>query len=377
VWQCPRKLPAITTTIIIIITPTRRAIARWAVHCNAARKLSALSDRLQAGRLAERRLAAPNRRLNMHETCEDRPGLLLPLMVVNRMNRLSSSTAWFQYLFLSCAAIVALGSSVALWAQDASSAAAVDAPSPHTAPATAAQPVPATVPVDAQAPQIPASTDENSRSHPGTSPGHRQQGRELVGSGQGHQSQSTEGIRFSLWGRSPLDALRQGDTALPTRAFGSGVDMSNSGAAFQGANAACLFCGMTQTGLGAAAMGGHGSGVPGQMNFDQIMRGSMGLDMKSSLGNFRMFYTGEVDGKADGGMNKGSTQATFSSASFAGLFNFSAATTLAGGSSLPGGFSSGEKGSNFFDSTPGAVGPLGGADSQKHPTTSLTMRLSF
>jgi hypothetical protein len=313
----------------------------------------------------------------MQGTCEDRPGLLLPLLVVYRMNRLSSSTALFQYLFLGCAAILALGSSVALRAQDASSATAVDAPSPHTAPATQAQTVSATVPADAQPTQVPASADDNSSTNPGSSPAHHQQGRELVGSGQGHLSQSTEGIHFSLWDRSPLDALGQGNTALPSRAFGSGADMSNFGAAFQGANLACLFCGISQAGLGAAAMGGHGSGVPDQMNLGQLMRGSMGMDMKSSLGNFRMFYTGGVDGKADGGMNKASAQATFSSASFAGLFNFSAATTLPGGSSMPGGFSSGEKGSNFFDTTSGAVGPLGGADSQKHPTTSLTMRLSF
>jgi hypothetical protein len=113
------------------------------------------------------------------------------------------------------------------------------------------------------------------------------------------------------------------------------------------------------------------------MNLDQLMRGSMGMDMKSSLGNFRMFYTGGVDGKADGGMNKASARATFNSASFAGLFNFSAATTLQGSSSMPGGFASGAKGSNLFESTSGADGLLGGADSQKHPATSLTMRLSF
>jgi hypothetical protein len=289
------------------------------------------------------------------------------------MNRLSCSTALLKYLFLGCAAILALGSPVALRAQDAASAAAVDAPSPHTVPAARAQPVPATMPAEGNATQFPASTEANT----GSSPGHHRRGSELVGSGQGHPSQSTEGIRFSLWDRSPLDALRQGNAALASRAFGYGVEMSNSAAGFQGANTACLFCRISQAGLGAAAMGGHGSGVGGQMNLDQLMRGSMGMDMKSSLGNFRMFYTGGVDGKADGGMNKASAQATFSSASFAGLFNFSAATTLPGGSSMPGGFSSGEKGSSFFNGTSGAVGPLGAADSQKHPTTSLTMRLSF
>jgi len=293
------------------------------------------------------------------------------------MNRPSSSTALFQYLFLGCAAILALGPPVALRAQDAASAAAVDAPSPQTAPATGAQPVPATIPADAHATQVPASTDENSRTNPGSSPGHHRQGSELVGSGQGHPSQSTEGIRFSLWDRSPLDALRQSNRALPSRALGSGVDMSNSGAGFQGVNTACLFCGISQAGLGAAATGGHGSGVPGQMNLDPLMRGSMGMDMKSSLGNFRMFYTGGVEGNAGRGMNKASAQATFNSISFAGLFNFSAAETLPSGSSMPGGFSSGEKGSNFLNGTSGAFGPFGGADSQKHPTTSLTMRLSF
>jgi hypothetical protein len=42
-------------------------------------------------------------------------------------------------------------------------------------------------------------------------------------------------------------------------------------------------------------MGGHGGGVPvpDQLNLDQLMRRSM--DMKSSLGNFRMLYTGGVD----------------------------------------------------------------------------------
>jgi hypothetical protein len=42
-------------------------------------------------------------------------------------------------------------------------------------------------------------------------------------------------------------------------------------------------------------MGGHGGGVPvpDQLNLDQLMRRSM--DMKSSLGNFRMLFTGGVD----------------------------------------------------------------------------------
>jgi hypothetical protein len=57
--------------------------------------------------------------------------------------------------------------------------------------------------------------------------------------------------------------------------------------------------------------------------FVSISLSGLGMDMKSSLGNFRMFYTGGVDGKADGGMNKASARATFTSASFAGLFNFS------------------------------------------------------
>ena len=48
-------------------------------------------------------------------------------------------------------------------------------------------------------------------------------------------------------------------------------------------------------------MGGRGGGAPGQANLDQLMRARMGMDMKSSLGNFRMFYTGGLDGKTDGG----------------------------------------------------------------------------
>src|ERR1700678_2768146 len=125
------------------------------------------------------------------------------------MNRLSCSTALLQYLFLGCAAILALGSPVALRAQDAASAAAVDEASPHTAPAARAQPVPATMPAAGNATQFPASTEANT----GSSPGHHRRGSELVGSGQGHPSQSTEGIHFSLWDRSPLDALRQSNTA--------------------------------------------------------------------------------------------------------------------------------------------------------------------
>ena len=76
-------------------------------------------------------------------------------------------------------------------------------------------------------------------------------------------------------------------------------------------------------------------------------------------------------------MNKASARATLNSASFAGLFNFSAATTFEGSSSMPGGFAGGAKGSNLFLSTSGADGLPGGVDSQKHPTTSLTMGLSF
>lgn len=160
----------------------------------------------------------------------------------------TSLPAFFQYLFLGCAAILAFGPSAALRAQDAPSAAAVDAPTPHTAPAPAAQPAPATVPAGPQASQVPASTDGNSTANPDSSPEHHQQSRPLVGSGQGHQSQSTEGIHLSLWDRSPLDALQPGNRALPSRAFGSVGDTSNSGAAFEGANAACLFCGAGQAG---------------------------------------------------------------------------------------------------------------------------------
>jgi hypothetical protein len=340
-------------------------------------KPSALSDGIRAESLAEHRLAPPNRRLYLQGTREDRPGLLFPLQLVNRMNRPSCSPAFFQYLFLGCAAILAFGPSAALRAQDAPSAAAVDAPTPHTAPAPAAQPAPATVPAGPQASQVPASTDGNSTANPDSSPEHHQQSRPLVGSGQGHPSQSTEGIHFSLWDRSPLDALQPGNRALPSRAFGSVGDTSDSAAAFEGANAACLFCGTGQAGAGPTAMGGRGGGAPSQANLDRLMRARMGMDMKSSLGNFRMFYTGGVDGKTDGGMNKASARATFNSASFAGLFNFSAATTFEGSSSMPGGFAGGAKGSNFFLSTSGADGLPGGADSQKHPTTSLTMRLSF
>jgi hypothetical protein len=298
------------------------------------------------------------------------------------MNRLSSSPAFFQHLFAGCAAILVFGASVTLRAQDASSASAVDAPAPRTTPATAPQPVPATVPTDTTASQVPAPTDESSGTNHGSSTGRHQQGRQFAGSGQGHQPQSTEGIHFSLWDRTPLDALQQGNAAHPSRAFGSGGDMSNSGAAFQGADAACLFCGTSTAGAGSAAMGARGGGAPGQMrmgqmNLDQLMRGSAGMDLKSSLGNFRMSYTDGLGGKAGGAMNKGSAQATFNSSSFGGMFNFSAASTLLGSSSMPGGFSSGARGSSMFDSGSGAGGPFGGPDSQRHPTTSLTMRLSF
>jgi hypothetical protein len=44
---------------------------------------------------------------------------------------------------------------------------------------------------------------------------------------------------------------------------------------------------------------------------------------------------------------------------------------------MPGGFSGGAKGSSLFDSTSSAGSLFGGPDSQKRPTTSLTMRLSF
>jgi hypothetical protein len=290
------------------------------------------------------------------------------------MNRLSSSPAFFQYLFVGCAAILVFGASVTLRAQDASSDSAVDAPAPRTTPAT--------VPADTTASQTPAPTDASSSATPGPSTRLHQQGRQFAGSGQGHQPQNTEGIHFSLWDRTPLDALQQGNAAHPGRTFGSDGEMSNSGAAFQGADAACLFCGTGQAGGGSAAMGARGGGAPGQMrmgqmNMDQLMRGSAGMDLKSSLGNFRMSYTDGLDGKAGGAMNKGSAQASFNSSSFGGMFNFSAASTLLDGGSTPGGFSGGARGSSMFESGSGTGGAFVGADSQRRPTTSLTMRLSF
>jgi hypothetical protein len=108
------------------------------------------------------------------------------------------------------------------------------------------------------------------------------------------------------------------------------------------------------------------------------MRSSVGMDLKSSLGNFRMSYSDAVSAANPGGMGKGSAQAVFNSSTFGGgKFNFSAVTALGGGSARGGGFSAAGMGANDFGNS-GAFGGGSAADSaEKHPASSLTMRMSF
>jgi hypothetical protein len=226
------------------------------------------------------------------------------------------------------------------------------------------------MPADSQAPAAP--------------PNHRAQGRQLTGTGQQRQTQDSGGVHFSLWDRTPFGALLPGGGAPSGQQFSPGAGINPQRSPFQGANGACFSCGLGAGAMTSGTMGNRGAGLMGQpgqfnqMNLGPFTRAAVGMNLGSSLGGFKMSYTNGLNGSANGagGVGKGSAQATFNSSPFDGMFNFSAGAMM-GSSAMHGAFSSGAFGLNSFSNT-GSFGtaPMGGG-SDKRPSTSLTMRMSF
>jgi hypothetical protein len=128
--------------------------------------------------------------------------------------------------------------------------------------------------------------------------------------------------------------------------------------------------------MAAGARGNRGAapGQMGQMNLGQFLHSMAGMNLNSSLGTFKMSYANGINGTANalGNVGRGSAQATFTTPTFDGMFNFSAgAASGSGGSRTT--FSTG-----LTTSNKGAFRtPSMGAGANKQPKTSLTMRMSF
>jgi len=270
----------------------------------------------------------------------------------------------------------------------------VSAPVDVPTPAPTFAPVPTPVPSGLDAAPAEDSSPSNSGLKHGSS-----------GSAHGRGAPRYASQGFSFWDRTLLDASQHsggarashssapgGQFGSPRTGLGSWGDESGSvrtrpnpwggepddlESLFQGANAPSFGRSRSSGGVDPGMNGAHGS-APGDLKLNQLTRGDLGMYLKSSMGNFRLFYRDALGTRSNGiggGAGRGSPGASFNSSTFGnGMFNLSATSTLGSGptsASSRGGFSSGPM------SGPGHGSPTNPSGTEKRPSASVSLHLHF
>ena len=206
------------------------------------------------------------------------------------------------------------------------------------------------------------------------------------------------GLSFSLWDRSPLDAIARGERTRSGRTSNSdevpeGFDALNPGTSGLGSgqqDAGFAMPGMAG-GMGNDRMGKGGGGMsgkmggargyaPGEFNPSQLTRADAGMRVRSSLGSLNLSYQNALGarGYQGGSVGMGAAHATFTSTPFAGgLFDFSSSLNFGSGTSLisnHSGLSAGYLNGSGVGA--GASGPGIGVAGKK-PASSVSVKLSF
>jgi hypothetical protein len=298
-------------------------------------------------------------------------------------------------------AVLATLRPTALLHSQSTAGAPIDAPTPQVD--GAATPPAPEAPANASLPSAPAASSADSSAGSAARNIRGRQGHQIEGASQQHQLSAPGSFHFTLWDRTPFDAYLPGGSARGGQQItgpGAASDQNPSfqGIDDQGQGDACTTCssgvvGTDSANIGMAPSGGRigiGSGMGsvstsergagrvqfGQPNLGLLMRSAVGMNMRSSLGSFRMSYSEAAKANS---IDKGTAQAAFNSATFGKMFNFSAAEMIGPGASR-GAFLSGAGNNGAFGGSGLFGSPLGagvGAGSDKRPTTSVTMRMSF
>jgi hypothetical protein len=266
-------------------------------------------------------------------------------------------------------------------------------------PASALVPTPVSIAAPAPAPALaPASAPAASNMVPAadSSPSSPRMNHGPSGSAHGRATQRDSSSGFSFEYRTLLDAFQRGGESRSSRSSGLGGEFGSPRTGlspwgdepddleslFQGTNVRSR--GLGAGGLGQGMNGAHGS-APGDLKLDQLMRGNLGMYLKSSVGSFRVSYQDGLGVRSNGlgsrskgmggGAGLGSANTTFNSSTFGnGMFNFAASAMLGSGSST------GAPRSGF------SAGPMRGAGTgnqfspngtQKHSAASVSLHLSF
>jgi len=192
------------------------------------------------------------------------------------------------------------------------------------------------------------------------------------------------GLVFSLWDRSPQDALRgaaEGGGGRPASGHDAlhGFESLNRGSSGMGIGADDR--GVSAPGMGQGGMGAGRRGGQGELNLNRLTRGSAGMNVNPAAGKFSLAYQDALSATAygsPGDMGMSSARAMFTSPTFDnGLFDFSSSFEFGSGSSMistHNGFSAGVlRGSGVGGSQ---FGPGIGAGGKK-PSSSLSVKLSF
>jgi len=251
-------------------------------------------------------------------------------------------------------------------------------------------------PAEAPAPAAAPSPFAGSARHAGLAARPESSGEEHhFAQGQERQQVWTQegSLKFSLWDRSPLDAVARQErilsgqpgnsddlTGVPNGFSDLNPGNSGLGVGSQDMEVVALRAGgrMGRGGMGGEMGAGRGY-APGQVNLNQLTRGSAGMSVSSSAGKFSLTYQDGYNARALGsGMGPGSTHATFTSTQFAdGLFDFSSSFNFGSGTSListHSGFSAGVLHGSGVGAS--AAGP-GIGTGAKRPTSSVSLKLSF
>lgn len=150
----------------------------------------------------------------------------------------------------------------------------------------------------------------------------------LLGPAYGSDGERGGGLSFSLWDRTPFEAIERGagrgaGFAGPRGDFGRTPSLlGSSGAAGWGRSGGTygMSAGMNEM-RGAAEQ---------EQYLNQLTRGDLGMNLRSQMGSFRLGYQGGMSG-----MGPGLARTTFTSTQFNdGLFDFSSSFYFGSGSSL-------------------------------------------
>jgi len=179
--------------------------------------------------------------------------------------------------------------------------------------------------------------------------------------------QQESGLTFSLWDRSPLDAIErsaEGRAERPATPYTLTAGFDSLQPGYSGLGRGAEDAGLRAGGMGRGRMGGsmdsggmnagrmgwamsgNRGAQPGAVNLE-MTRGITGVNLNSSAGRFSIFYQDALSSKSygpAGGIGPGAAHATFTSTPFAnGMFNFSSSLNYAPAGSGIGGTGIGGK----------------------------------